>query len=344
MRVEGAIWVGRSVKRVEVVCIALYQLETFEEFRNGCLGATLDVVSQDDRRARCSPAFRGRCPQRAETERGRGETSHFVAAYFHPSGGDESLLTLFPMAPVKAVDVNLPQGMSSYYLVSFGPDSKSMYLGDPTIDGRDGVTKVEFGPTRKSIVPGLSVAFLTVSHSGRIFVSAGDRRTHQCGAYEIDPDTATHRPIRIGDPPECAGATGPISPDGKEVLSRDGEHLSLLDLNTGATRPLGAGRGSWSPDGRWIAVSGQRQIVLIDAKSPSHRRKLGASGVDDHLVWSPDSKRLLFVKQELRCFLMVYAESLEVVDVETGKRHAISSAHCAVSRSTVGWIDPEAVR
>ena len=272
--------------------------------------------------------------------------SHFVATYFHPIGGDESLLTLFSLAPMKAVDVSLPNGMSSCFLISFGPDSKSMYLGDPTF-GTDGVTKVEFRPTRKSMVPGsagLNVAFLTVSQSGRVFVSGGDRRNHQCGVYEIDPDTATHRPIRIGDPPACAGASGPISPDGKEVLSRDGEHLSLLDLNTGATQSLGIGRGSWSPDGRWIAVSGQRQIVLIDSKNPSHRKKLGASGVDDHLVWSPDSKRLLFAKQEPRCFLMVDAESLEVVDVETGKRHAIASAHCAVSRSTVGWIDPEAVR
>jgi hypothetical protein len=274
------------------------------------------------------------------------ETSHFVAAYFHPIGGDESLLTLFPLAPAKAVDVSLPHGISSCYLISFGPDSKSMYLGDPTINGTDGVIKVEFGPTRKSIVPGsagLSVAFLTVAQSGRVFVSAGDRRNHQCGAYEIDSDTATHHPVRVGDPPGCAGASGPISPDGKEVLSRDGEHLSLLDLNTGATQSLGAGWGSWSPDGRWIAVSGQRQIVLIDAMSPSRRRNLGASGVDDHLVWSPDSKRLLFAKQERRCFLLGDFENLEVVDVETGKRHAIQSAHCAVTSSAVGWIDPEAV-
>jgi len=275
------------------------------------------------------------------------ETSHFVAAYFHPIGGEESLLTLFPFAPATAVDVSLPHGISSCYLISFGPDSKSMHLGDPTIDGTDGVIKVDFGPTRKSIVPGsagLSVAFLTVSHSGRIFVSAGDRRNHQCGAYEIDPNSATHRPLRVGDEPACEGALGPISPDGKEVLSSVGEHLNLLDLDTGANVSLGIGRGSWSSDGRWIAVSGQGHIVVIDAKNPSHRRKLGTSGVDDHLVWSPDSKRLLFAKQELRCSLLGDAESLEVVDVETGKRHAIKSAHCAVTSSAVGWMDAEAVR
>jgi WD40 repeat protein len=145
---------------------------------------------------------------------------------------------------------------------------------------------------------------------------------------------------------------GIISPDGREVLTGDGDHLLIvLDLETGARKPLGirAGPGSWSPDGRWIAVSVSGRILLIDANNPSHRKKLGASGVDGHLIWSPDSKRLLFVKQESRCrFLYLFqvddSESIEVVDVETGKRQAIPSAHCAVSKSALGWVDAQAVR
>ena len=172
---------------------------------------------------------------------------------------------------------------------------------------------------------------------------------HPCGAYEIDPDSGTHRPLRIGHGPNCGGANGPISPDGKRVLSSDGKHLNLYDLETGATQTLGEGIGSWSPDGRWIAAAGRGQIVLIDANNPSRRKKLGSSGVDNHLIWSPDSKQLLFVKQEQRCnFLLLFqvddSESLEVVDVETGKRHAIPSGHCAVSSSSVGWIDSESAR
>jgi dipeptidyl aminopeptidase/acylaminoacyl peptidase len=153
---------------------------------------------------------------------------------------------------------------------------------------------------------------------------------------------------------------GSISQDGKRVLSTNSlprtpgsppsvERLSLLDLETGATQSLGEGRGSWSPDGRWIAVSGHGRIELIDASNTSHRKKLGASGVNDNLLWSPDSKQLLFAKHEMRCsFLYLFqvddSESLEVVDVESGKRHAIQSAHCGVSSSTVGWIDPEGIR
>jgi dipeptidyl aminopeptidase/acylaminoacyl peptidase len=207
---------------------------------------------------------------------------------------------------------------------------------------------------------GLSIGFLTISQSGRIFASASSLRDHQCGAYEIDPDAATHRAIRAGAPPGCAGALGKISPDGKNLLSTHWsprtpgsppsvEYLSLLDLETGTTQSLGEGRGSWSPDGRWIAISVHGRIVLIDARNTSQRKGLGASGVDGNLIWSPDSKQLLLAKQERRCsFLYLFqvddSESLEVVDVETGKRRAIPSAHCAVTSSAVGWIDPRAFR
>jgi len=287
-----------------------------------------------------------------------GGEPRLVAAYFSQG---QNVLNLFPLDLGKSSDVALPPLAPSDFLLSFGPDSKSIYFGS-LASPASGITKIEFGPTRKSIVPGsagLVITSLTGSLSGRIVVSASDQASHQCGAYEIDPVAGTHRPVRVGDDSNCGGAIGIISPDGKNLLSTHSLHrtpgsppsierLSLFSLETGATQSLGVGRGSWSPDGRWIAVSGSGRIVLIDANNLSHRKKLGASGVDDHLIWSPDSKRLLFVKQESRCRILhlfpVDEESIEVVDVETGKRQAIPSAHCAVYSSAIGWVDAEAVR
>lgn len=281
-----------------------------------------------------------------------GGKSDLVAAYYHPSGGGQSILTLFPLTSGKETDVTLPTGLATFNLISFGPDGRSAYLQVPSAFGA--LVKIEFRPMRQSPVPGSAglgdIFALTVSpQTGRIFVWASGGWDHPCGAYEIDPDAGTHRPLRVGHGPNCGGANGPISPDGKRALSSDGKHLSLQDLDTGATQSLGEGVGSWSPDGRWIAASEHGRIVLIDASAPSHRKKLGASGVNNHLIWSPDSKRLLFVKQEQRCnFLLLFqvddSESLEVVDVETGKRYPIQSAHCAVSSSTVGWIDAKDVQ
>jgi WD40 repeat protein len=280
-----------------------------------------------------------------------------VAASFTPLGGGQTVLNLFPLDAGKASDVALPRGPATVNLISFAPDGRSAYLQVPSASALnlpDALIRVEFSPVRQSPVPGSGglgdIYSLTLSpRSGRIFVSASGGKDHHCGVYEIDPDAGTHRPLRVGDGPNCRGGMGSVSPDGKEVLSGDRDHLNVLDLETGARKPLGTGTGSWSPDGRWIAVATRGRIDLIDANNLSHRKKLGASGVDDHLIWSPDSKRLLFVKQENRCrFLFLFqvddSESIEVVDVETGKRHLIQSAHCAVTSSAVGWIDSEAVR
>jgi len=288
----------------------------------------------------------------------------FVAAYF---GGGEPVLNLFPLDSGKAADISLPLGRATINLVSFAPDGTAAYLQEPAaavLNRPDPLVRVEFKPTRLSPVPGSeglgNIYSLSVSRSGRIFVSASAGRDHPCGVYTIDPDAGTHRLLRAGRGPNCEVAIGSISPDGKKLLSIYSpprapggppsiEQLSLLDLETGAIQSLGTGFGTWSPDGQWIAVSGLGRIELIETSNLSHRKKLGAAGVDDHLVWSPDSTRLLFVKPDAGCsFLHLFqvddSESLEVVDVGTAKRHAIQSGHCAVTRSAVGWIDSEAVR
>lgn len=282
----------------------------------------------------------------------KADSTPFCAAYFHPVGGPEgTLLTLFPMAG-RETDVTLPAGLTTSRLIAFGPDGKAMYVQENhPLDLTVGINKIEFKPARRSVVRGSvglgTIWFLTVSQpSGRIFVSGvSGRGNGECGAFEIDPDAGTLRALRVGIYPDCGGAAGPISPDGKRLLSRQGKQLSILDLKTGALQTLGTGkRGSWSPDGRWIAASLGGGIVLIDATNPSRRRKLGASGVDGHLIWSPDSKHLLFTKSELRCAFTESFESLATVDVETGKRSVIKNSHCMVSSSNVGWIDPDAVR
>lgn len=271
---------------------------------------------------------------------GDGDESRFVAAYYHSNGAAQSILTLFPLISGKESDLALPLGLAGLNLISFGPDGGSVYLQQPSSSS---ALARQGGVQSPGTKPGPRLG--GARRHLRAYCLFGSRRLYvwaSLGAFEIDPDAGTRRPLRF--------ANGPISPDGKHALSNDGKHLSLVDLETGSTQPLGEGRrGSWSPDGRWIAAAGFGRIVLIDANNPSHRKKLGSSGVNNRLIWSPDSKHLLFVKQELRCsfpFLLPSgdSESLEVVDVETGKRHGIPSGHCAVTSSAVGWVDPNTVR
>jgi WD40 repeat protein len=274
------------------------------------------------------------------------DPSQFEAAYYGPG-----VVTVFPRVGRSALDVALPKPLASVInLISFGPDGRSAYLQIPSasvLNHSDALVKIEFGPTRQSLVPGSAglgdISSITVSPSGKIFVAASGGKDQLCGAYEIDPGSGTHHPLRVGHRPNCGGAMGNISPDGKRALSFDGSQLNLVNLETGTAQHLGTGRATWSPDGRLIAVASQGQITVIDANDLSRHKKLGASGVDGHLIWSPDSKRLLFVKSERRCFLLGDAESLATVDVESGRRETIRSSHCMVIKSSVGWIDPEAV-
>jgi WD40 repeat protein len=287
------------------------------------------------------------------------EESHFIPAFFQEGG--VNVFILFPWGAGRAKEIALQGGLRTVNLIAFGPDGKSAYLQVPSawiVHQSDSLIKVEFSPTRQSPVPGSeglgNVLSLTVSPApGHIFVWTRGGRDHPCGAYEIDPGSGTNRLLGAANGPGCGSvgvgvvSLGRVSPDGKELLSSDGVHLSLINLETGAQRPLGEGLGSWSPDGRWIAVAGHGRIVLIDARNPSHRKKLGASGINNDLIWSPDSRLLLFATQEGRCSFLFFgddSDSLEVVDVETGKRHAVKSAHCAVGRPVVGWVDPEVVR
>ena len=139
---------------------------------------------------------------------------------------------------------------------------------------------------------------------------------------------------------------GPISPDGKRLLNYKGNRLNLLDLETGAMHSLenGLEEGNWSPDGRWIAASGSGRNVRIDAMNISQRRNLGRqSGFANQLEWAPDSKHLLLLKSAPWACGGQF-ESLEILDVESGKRSMIKSSHCAVSYPYIGWIDPESVR
>lgn len=167
----------------------------------------------------------------------------------------------------------------------------------------------------------------------------------RCGSFEIDPSPGSFRALRTGPLPDqdCGGATGQVSTDGRRVLSYQGNALDVLNLETGVKYSLGAGLsdGRWSPDGQWIAAWGSGKITLIKADDPSNRKNLGKC-CDGGVQWSPDSKFLLLTKSELRCALYLYFNSLQILDVETGKRTVIKSSRCSTG-GWVGWIDRRAV-
>jgi hypothetical protein len=280
----------------------------------------------------------------------------WCAAYFEHIPTKAPQLLLFPMVGPE-MKIELPAGLSNEFRpILFAPDGKVIY-GQTTVGS--GIVKIEFKPARQSIVRGSTglgeIWNIAMSQgSGRLLVSSWSKTKGECGTFEIDPDSGGFQTLRAGRFPDCGGGGWPISPDGKRAMRLSMNELGvidsrsplgLVDLGTGEVQPIGVGMAgaTWSPDGRWIAVlsgrSGSSTILLVDANNPSRRRNLGPGG---NAEWSPDSKRILVAKQQGRqCGSNLW--SLEVVDIQTGKRTSIPSSHCRIFQNSTGWMDREAV-
>ncbi len=120
-----------------------------------------------------------------------------------------------------------------------------------------------------------------------------------------------------------------LSPDGKRLLLESrGEVLSIpAEKEKGATYNLTRTSGSrekdpaWSPDGKWIAFfsdkTGEDEVYLAGARGEGEWAQLtsGNKSFRMRLVWSPDSKYLLFTDKFMKLNLLdVAAKTLKVVD------------------------------
>jgi tricorn protease len=120
-----------------------------------------------------------------------------------------------------------------------------------------------------------------------------------------------------------------LSPTGVRVLleargevinfpGKDGEPINLT--NAPGSREKNA---AWSPDGRWIAFlsdkTGEEEIWLVDQKAEQGWKQLtrGGLGFRLQLVWSPNSKYLLFADKFMK---------LNLVDTETGEITVVDQA------------------
>jgi tricorn protease len=123
------------------------------------------------------------------------------------------------------------------------------------------------------------------------------------------------------------------SPSGRLVAIEARGEIFVVPVRTGDTRNLTHSPGardsepSWSPDGRHIACisdgSGEFEVLLLDPQGVAPARQLTESGgLKRGLVWSGDSKRLLFETNE---------HALTLLDVETRRL-------TPVARSPIGAI------
>jgi len=283
----------------------------------------------------------------------------FVPANFKDAGSHD--LVLFPANGAASV-INIPFPL---WAVKFGGDGRTLYSSldydqRKKLEGRPGLVRIDFSPTRSTPVAGTQgflIKDFAVTQDHRKVVISGnhrDGRVEQCGLFEITVSTGVARHALAE--PDCnyrwTWTNLTVSPDGTRAAATYGNtqtdlkyRLDLIDLVQGTTKSLGdLDRPVWSPDGKWIAAIewNRRRLILLDASDFTRRRDLGSTIV---AAWSPDSRYLaVWGYGSRKCGVGWDVEppaSLEILDVALGKRLLVSSSECQLVTGAIGWISPE---
>jgi tricorn protease len=169
------------------------------------------------------------------------------------------------------------------------------------------------------------------------FPSAGDNGIiYENGGFiyifDIKSQTSVKVPVQIADDFNTSrdelkdatrfmGSVNP-SPDGSRIVVDGRGDIFSVPVKEGITRNLTSSsnahdrEGFWSPDGKWIAylsdASGEYEIYITkqDGSEPPIQLTTGADTYKFTILWSPDSKKILWNDKMLR---------LQYIDIDTKK-------------------------
>jgi hypothetical protein len=292
-------------------------------------------------------AAAGRPVCRAETQ--LTSYAYRAASYVSVAGVSQGL-EIFPFA-AKAFTIALPFPLGPF---AFSPNGKALYgarlFDNPARPPIPGLFKVDLDPIRATAVRGseaVGVESLAVSEHGDKIIIAGGERGAPCGIFELTLASAAIRRVVTASPCDPLNISShwlgiSVSPDGTRATAHRNHHLDLIDLVAGTVTqaPDDFLLGAWSPDGKWLAAvkAGSNATVLLDARTLEQRRVIGMTD----LVWSPDSRYLLAKNRQIPCG--PEAATLQMVDVDTGKRIEIRASKCLIDRDTVGWVSEQVTK
>ena len=277
---------------------------------------------------------------------GQGNIYPYSAAFYSAGAAPGAPhLSIFPTNG-RAFGIALPFVFGAF---TFDPDGRKIYVAPLRAFQQTlrGLFVIEFNPLRATQVRGseslVAVSVSVSGRSGKILVT-GSRLlagSNEWGIFEIDPDSGDVRTVVRQEAPR-PGVNGEVwaeisvSPDGARAVAFRRKELDLIDLLKGIVTPLGPDleQGSWSPDGKWLAVNDRKKVrtVLLDASTLIPRRTFEWS----HLRWSPDSRYLLGVAAHDGCGPDF--ATLQAISVETGAPTRISTSECMIDSVTTGWL------
>jgi tricorn protease len=212
-------------------------------------------------------------------------------------------------------------GGGEIYFSSDRNRTLNLFALDPAGGAVSQLTKhTEYDVRRPSIgpaPPGASGEMeyqVVYEHGGELYVYDTYTREARRVPVEIKADAPEARPYLKDVSRDVTGID--ISPSGKRALIVARGDVFTVPAEKGPTRNLTASSGArdkaaaWSPDGRLIAylsdASGEYEIWIVDPMKSKTAVKLTAhkDGYRHTLRWSPDSKKIAFADQTLRCYIL----------------------------------------
>ena len=143
-----------------------------------------------------------------------------------------------------------------------------------------------------------------------------------------------------------------IAPDGSRALFGAHGEVFTVPAKYGNTRNLTNTSGAheraskWSPDGKWIAyisdASGEDEIYIVpqDGSGPARQLTKGADTYKFSLLWSPDSRKLLWSDKKLR-LQYVDVASADVTLVAQAKAWEITDFSWSPDSSWIAYSQQE---
>jgi tricorn protease len=199
------------------------------------------------------------------------------------------------------------------------------------------------------------------------FPSLGDTAiVFEYGGYIYRTDLQNEKtekvPVTIGDD-MAAGRGGwidvsksvtnyEIAPDGSRALFGARGEIFSVPAKYGNTRNLTRTSGvherasKWSPDGKWVAfisdATGEDEIYIVPQDGSAAPKQLtrGADTYKFSLLWSPDSKKILWPDKKLR-LQYVEVDSVNVVPVAQATAFEISDYNWSPDSAWITYARPE---
>ena len=186
------------------------------------------------------------------------------------------------------------------------------------------VRRPSIGPAPASVSSKMEYA-VVYEHGGELYYYETYKGETKSIPVEVKADAPEARPYMKDVSGSVNGID--ISPSGKRALVTARGEVFTVPRENGQTRNLTRSSGArdkdaaWSPDGHHIAwisdESGEYEIWMGDPKGDSAPVKLTGhkDGYRHTLRWSPDSKKIAFADQTLRCWIIdVASKKLTEVD------------------------------